>query len=162
MRWLVIGLLAGSGELRECAKQDTSQRPELYLHIARTGCYGRCPIDEVELLPSGEVRYHGRRFVPQIGTYRRRLTPKEREEVQRLFLQSQFNQYAEVYDNPNISDLPSTILTYKWEGKERKIVCRVNCPPELPNKIEKIRKLLAESGEFVRENSSENDTSAED
>lgn len=120
----------------------------LYIAITRTGCYGRCPIDKVELLPDGTVRYHGGRFVPRLGTYERRLSEKEHKEVRQLLVEAHFEQYDDLYDNPYITDLPSIIIAYQLGEQKKQITCRTQCPPELPEKVERIRSYLAENGDF--------------
>ncbi|MCS6896224.1 MAG: DUF6438 domain-containing protein [Bacteroidia bacterium] len=140
--------------IRQCsegkgsANQKKGSSDTLYISIARTGCYGRCPIDKVELLPDGTVRYEGQRFVSRVGVYIRHLTDKEIVKARQLLLEGRFDTYQEVYDNPHVSDLPSLILTYQADKKSKRIVCRMQCPPELPDKIEKLRTFLAEEGDF--------------
>lgn len=134
---------SGSSHEAQKASSDT-----LYIAVTRTGCYGRCPIDKVELLPGGIVRYRGDRFVPRVGTYERRLSEKELSEVRQLLMDAHFEQYQELYDNPYITDLPSIIISYQLGSQKKQITCRTECPPELPEKVERIRTYLAESGDF--------------
>lgn len=158
---LFFGSLFLSLAAQECGskKQAASGTPaqekpaekDLYIRIQRTSCYGRCPIDKVELLPGGLVRYEGERFVPRLGVYTRQLTPAELARAEQLLREGNFAQYKEVYDNPGISDLPSLILTYRLEGQERSITCRTGCPPQLPESIERLRVFLAEEGNFRME-----------
>lgn len=149
--------LLGSLSLRECGSQKATSSKEtpspasLYLRIERTPCYGRCPIDKVELFPGGKVRYEGQRFVPRLGVYTRQLSPQEQVEVEKALREAHFEAYADLYDNPGISDLPSLILEYHLDGQKKRITCRTGCPPELPEKIEKLRTLLAEKGSFQME-----------
>lgn len=143
---------------KECSEQKkaktndksafSAKKESLYVAILRTGCYGRCPIDEVELLPEGKVRYRGKRFVPRIGLYERTLSEKELMEFRRLLSEGSFDSYKDVYDNPHITDLPSLILRYRVGDREKSITCRTGCPPELPSKIETLRAFLAEKGDF--------------
>lgn len=131
--------------------QEKGEQRDLYIRIQRTGCYGRCPIDKVELLPEGIVRYEGERFVPRLGVYTRQLSQAELARAEQLLQKGNFAQYEEVYDNPGISDLPSLILTYRLAGQERSITCRTGCPPALPESIERLRVFLAEEGNFRME-----------
>ncbi|MCX8111896.1 MAG: DUF6438 domain-containing protein [Bacteroidia bacterium] len=133
----------------------------LYISVARTGCYGRCPIDKVELLPDGTVRYYGERFVDRVGVYTRRISDKERSELYQLLREGRFEAYKDVYDNPYITDLPSLILHYKMGGQEKKITCRAQCPPDLPDKVEKIRAYLAEQGDFQMIEGPQSDSDAD-
>lgn len=149
--------LLSSLSLRECSGQKAASSKEaprpanLYLRIERTPCYGRCPTDKVELFPDGKVRYEGQRFVPRLGVYTRQLSPQEQAEVEKTLREAHFEAYADLYDNPGISDLPSLILAYRLDGQEKQITCRTGCPPELPEKIEKLRELLVEKGSFQME-----------
>ncbi|MEN3040949.1 MAG: DUF6438 domain-containing protein [Bacteroidia bacterium] len=131
----------------------------LYIAINRTGCYGRCPIDKVELLPDGTVKYEGQRFVSRMGIYVRRLSDKEIEKVRRMLIEGKFDVYQEVYDNPHITDLPSLILTYQMGSRKKRILCRMDCPPELPEKIETLRAFLADEGNFQMIQGPEEDNS---
>jgi hypothetical protein len=168
--WLSAFLLSLS--LRECGKKapspatpsSPSQKPQtdLYIRIERTPCYGRCPIDKVELFPNGQIRYEGQRFVPRLGVYNRTASAKELSEIEKALQEAKFEQYAELYDNPGISDLPSLVIEYRLQGKTRKITCRTGCPPELPDKIERLRTLLAEQGDFQMEKGPEEESSTQD
>lgn len=158
---LLLGVVLLSLLARECGSksqnqptsspQEKSADRNLYIRIQRTGCYGRCPIDKVELLPEGTVRYEGERFVPRLGVYTRQLSQAELARAEQLLREGNFAQYEEVYDNPGISDLPSIILTYRIDGQERSITCRTGCPPSLPESIERLRVFLAEEGGFRME-----------
>ncbi|RMF52829.1 MAG: hypothetical protein D6750_01715 [Bacteroidetes bacterium] len=166
MFWSLV--LLGSFSARECHSQKSSSAKEaskpaaLYLRIERTPCYGRCPIDKVELFPDGKVRYEGQRFVPRLGLYTRQLSPQEQAEVEKTLREAHFETYAELYDNPGISDLPSLILEYRIDGQQKRITCRTGCPPELPEKIEKLRALLVEKGSFQMEKGPEEEKPASD
>lgn len=156
-RLLLLGVFALPTTARQCGEEKSKKSTQatvkapmdtLSVSITRTGCYGRCPIDKVELFPDGTVEYHGERFVPRIGTYKRRLSDKELQEVRQMLKDAQFEQYQELYDNPHITDLPSLILSYQMGSTKKQITCRTQCPPELPEKVEKIRAYLAEQGDF--------------
>jgi len=147
------------------AASPTSGEPEkkdLYVRIDRTPCYGRCPIDRVEAFGDGRVRYVGERFVPRLGTYTRRLTAEELSNLEKILRESAFEKYDTLYDNPGISDLPSLVLTYRLDGRERRITCRTGCPPDLPGKIERIRAFLADEGTFQMEKGPETEETIED
>lgn len=156
--WIV--LIIGAIWLGDCQAQKRSgsrlaAKDTLYLKVSRTGCFGRCPIDEVELLPDGKVRYHGIRFVPRMGLYERKLTPDEQKQVLSLFQQADFGKYREQYDDIGATDLPAVILEYRYKGLTKRILCRSGCPEELPKNIEQLRSLLAEKGSFQKIGGSE-------
>ncbi|MCS6790729.1 MAG: DUF6438 domain-containing protein [Bacteroidia bacterium] len=163
--WIV--LLIGAMWLGDCQAQRRSTarselKDSLYLKISRTGCYGRCPIDAVELLPGGKVRYHGIRFVARMGIYERKLSPDEQKEVLSLFQQADFGKYQELYDELGATDLPAVVVEYRHKGFSKRIVCRTGCPDELPKNIEQLRGLLAEKGNFQKIAGSEEEKSPKD
>lgn len=43
--------------------------PYKEIHFARTECYGKCPAYMVKLHSNGTAEYHGKAYVPNIGTY---------------------------------------------------------------------------------------------
>ena len=155
--WGIVGGQECGSKRQHAVSSPSASGQGIYIQIVRTGCYGRCPIDKVELLPDGVVRYHGERFVPRLGVYTRRLSPQELKQAEELLRAGKFETYAEVYDNPGVSDLPSLVLVYQLEGREKKITCRTGCPPELPEKIEQLRVFLAEQGNFQMEKGPETD-----
>jgi Domain of unknown function (DUF6438) len=58
------------------AKRHKKKRKESDVAITSVmlyhgGCYGRCPIYSVQLDKNGTVTYHGIRFVPDTGVYRK-------------------------------------------------------------------------------------------
>jgi hypothetical protein len=141
---------------------ETARKRDLYVQIARTPCYGRCPIDKVEAYGDGKVRYTGERFVPRLGTYTRQLTPDEMKKLEQMLRESAFEKYDTLYDNPGISDLPSLVLMYQLDGKSQRITCRTGCPPDLPGKIERIRAFLADEGNFQMEKGPETEETIQD
>lgn len=152
-------IVAKCGGSKKAAASQTATPPqELYVRIERTPCYGRCPTDVVEAFADGKVRYEGKRFVPRLGIYRRQLSDKELQRLRSLLTEAKFDQYADTYDNPGITDIPSLELKYRLGEQEKAITCRVGCPPELPEKIERLRAFLAEEGHFEMEKGPEEET----
>ena len=164
--FLVWALIAVG--MRDCNRtQASSPSPtrsakDLYVRIERTPCYGRCPIDKVEAFGDGRVRYVGERFVPRLGTYTRQLSAQELSKLESILRESAFEKYDTLYDNTGISDLPSLILTYRLDGREKRITCRTGCPPDLPGKIERLRTFLAEEGSFQMEKGPETKENLQD
>lgn len=147
---IVGGIWLGNCQAQKKSTSRSGAKDSLYLKVSRTGCYGRCPIDEVELLPDGKVRYHGIRFVPRLGLYERKLSPEEHKQVLSLFQQADFGKYQERYDDLGAADLPAVIIQYRHKGLSKQILCRSECPEELHKNIEQLRVLLAEKGSFQK------------
>ena len=52
------------------ANRGVGLRPaEVSIRLERSGCFGSCPVYDVTLSGTGEVRYEGRKYVKQTGVH---------------------------------------------------------------------------------------------
>jgi hypothetical protein len=142
--WVTLLLLVSYCQnFRKKASQPQSPP---WLTLEKTGCYGSCPQYKLAVYSNGIVLYQGRKFVKNLGVFEKRLSKTAIQEIKRLIAQSSFFTYEDVYDNEGISDLPSVILYCALEGKEKKVIARINVPPEFPQLVAKIETLIGENG----------------
>jgi hypothetical protein len=107
-----------SGHSSEVAKEATEQSP---LFFEKTACFGRCPVfvfqgdgNQHFSLKITQPFYKGNlaRFEP--GQYNATLSPNESKRFNERVLAAaeavRFSTLERVYDNPMVTDLPSTIL----------------------------------------------------
>jgi hypothetical protein len=47
------------------------------IRLQRSGCFGACPIYEIELAADGQVKYVGDKFVDQVGFHTSKILPSE-------------------------------------------------------------------------------------
>lgn len=104
---------------------------DFFFSLQRTVCFGQCPAYRIEVHGDGRLLWYGEHFVSRIGTYSRTLTSDELQKLQLRLEAAQLEQLQPVYDDPGISDLPSTILKYAAKGKQYQITCRFRCPNAL-------------------------------
>jgi Domain of unknown function (DUF6438) len=80
------------------------------LLLARTPCYGHCPVYEVEVMQSGEVKYCGRDFVTEIGERRWRISAQKVRQLEDLIEWFDIQHFRyEAYGSA--TDLPSCVIT---------------------------------------------------
>lgn len=68
------------------ASTDKPSRDITAMTMRRSGCFGRCPIYEVQLFSDGRVRYIGERFTENLGTFEKAV---DAAKVQALLRQAQ-------------------------------------------------------------------------
>lgn len=142
MHWLLLLFLAFSIGPCKAQKKSSTPPPSAEVFIERTGCKGFCPIYRVQCNAKGEVYYYGERFVGTLGEKKLTLTPDKQKALQQILTQTDWNAFQDTYDNPGIADIPALIFEIRTTQGSKKILCRINCPPELIKKIEAIEKLL--------------------
>ncbi|TDO91987.1 hypothetical protein DFR79_10813 [Halanaerobium saccharolyticum] len=124
------------------------------IFLARTPCFGHCPVYKLEIYPNGQVNYLGKYFVKMEGFKSWQI---EAQAVKKL------NDLIEKYDYFKIKEQMATIITtdspgciteiIMEDGRKRKIKNDYGCnqwPPKLKafeNQIDQI----VNSAEYVEE-----------
>ena len=106
-------------------------KDSLIIGFEKTPCFGRCPVYKVRVYESGFATFEGLNFTEQLGMY---ATNFSQEEIARVFKSAEEVKYFSMedkYDNPMVSDLPSTISYLRNEDQSKRIVARVNPPEDL-------------------------------
>ncbi|MGQ9863209.1 MAG: DUF6438 domain-containing protein [Bacteroidia bacterium] len=140
MPWLILFFLALS--LGPCNAQKKSPLASAEVFIERTACKGFCPIYRVQCNAQGEVSYYGERFVGTLGEKKLALPPEKQKALQKILTETDWHAFQDTYDNPGIADIPAVILEIRTLQGRKRILCRMNCPPELTQKIEAMERLL--------------------
>ncbi len=111
---------------KEVAPKDT-----LVISYERTPCFGRCPVFKVKVYESGFATYEGINFAEKLGLYSGRFTKEEIDAIYQSAVEIHYFDLESVYNDPLISDLPSTKSKINWAGKSHKIDARFNIPAEV-------------------------------
>jgi len=131
---LFLGFSCNGGkkaQRSEKGKQQTQIPSDFYFKMEKTPCYGTCPIYQVEVFANGRTRLNGKRFLQWIGTHETVLAPDSLFWLYSLLENANLFQYEDRYDNPGITDVPSTIITYSGNGKKKTIFMRSYVPEAL-------------------------------
>lgn len=137
----------------EISRDDTKEmmvtkRSELPLfNMQKTGCFGKCPIYDAAIYPDGTVAYNGDENVSRIGYYEFKLTKNELNDVKRQIDELDVLNLSGVYDG-DITDVPTTILTFYSSGAAKRIRARYNIPPKLTTFINKMHILINKKNEI--------------
>jgi len=137
----------------EISKDDekegmVTKRSELPLfNMQKTGCYGRCPVYDAAIYPDGIVAYNGDENVSRIGYYEFKLTKSELNDVRRQIDDLDVLNLSATYDG-DITDVPTTILTFYSSGAAKRVRARYNIPPKLSSFINNMHILINKKNEI--------------
>jgi hypothetical protein len=79
--------------------------------MRRTGCFGRCPIYEVQLFYDGRAKYIGERFTNYLGTYEKNVGAANVQALLRRAESLRVDTCAETYEMM-VQDLPTINFTF--------------------------------------------------
>ncbi len=119
-----------------------------FIMVKTTGCYGTCPIYTFKITDKGIANYEGMRFVSVEGKKEKRYTKKQVEGLFQAFENGDFFSYKDEYKG-NITDLPSTYLTYNDSKKEKTIHLYYQVPEKLKS-LSNLVKSFANSEGWVK------------
>ena len=122
----------------------SSSEPYLIASLAKTPCYGRCPVFEVRIFSVGLVVFVGRYIVYLIGKYQARADQAFVNQIQSLARSVDYLSFESLYpkQGKKILDLPNTITYIKLDGKEKSVTNNHHAPKELLNFEKKVEALI--------------------
>lgn len=103
----------------------------LFVRLQRTACFGRCPIYTLSIYKGGTVIYKGEKWVEKEGLYKSFVDQNVLKQIQKKANEIDFQSLDEVYDNINVTDLPSTIIVLKNEEGFKTVANRYGAPEKL-------------------------------
>ena len=111
--------------------------------LQKTACFGRCPMFTLTI--NGETNtatYKGDQNVDKVGTYEKKISDDELQKLVDAFEKRKLFDMQDAYNKQQVTDLPSTYVSYSINGKSKKIQDRFQAPPEL----KELEKLLDDFG----------------
>lgn len=103
------------------APYEPAPGSELVIALERTPCFGRCPAYSVTVRGDGTLLYEGRSDVRVTGEATRTARPEAVRTLLARFAAVDFLALHGEYTMP-VTDLPSTILTLRVNGREKRVV----------------------------------------
>lgn len=106
--WLAFGLFFAS-----CAgpKQYLKGETAPLLSYSKSMCFGPCPAFTLEVNSDGSARFNGRAHIQPEGAHTGTWSLEDLQFLAELAHASRLDQKTGTYDNPMVTDLPSTQLT---------------------------------------------------
>ena len=109
---------------------ETKAEERVFLEMTRTRCFGTCPAYEVRVYTSGKVEYKGEDFVPLKGEKTFNLSEEELKRIQKELDGLNFFELEDRYYK-DVTDLPTTYISYYTPEKEKKVMDYYGAPAKL-------------------------------
>jgi len=112
-------------------EKPVQPKDSLIISFEKTPCFGRCPVYKIKVFESGFAIYEGINFAEKMGTYSTVLSQSQIENIYQSAIEIGYFSLKAEYDNPLISDLPSTLSRINYGGKDHSIMARNGVPEKL-------------------------------
>ena len=102
--------------------------------VARSPCFGECPVYDAVIHASGLVEYTGRMYVPKLGDHRGRAEMYDFQRLAQFICQTSFWSMENYYDfrNAVVSDAPGSCVMVATAGRRKLVGNYMDAgPPEL-------------------------------
>lgn len=117
-----------------------------FVELKTTPCFGTCPTYTMKIFANGQGTFNGRQYSKKQGDYVRVFSEEEVRTIFEKIVSLNVMDRPDMYDNPQVTDLPSNVITF-FDGKESKTIrCRFEIPDDMLELIKDLRS-LAESTE---------------
>ena len=127
---LGIGVLAiMAGCATNNAKALKKKSTEFTFEISTTPCFGTCPVYDLTIKESGLAVYNGKKFPETKGELFKNLPDQEMDSLRDILAGSNFFKMDSVYNDPSVTDLPSTTMTLTLgSGTSKTVMGRIGTP----------------------------------
>jgi hypothetical protein len=105
--------------------------PNFVASYKKTGCFGQCPIYEVQFFEDGRVKWEGKMNVGTPGIKEAKLDKESLAEIARVAEKIKFFEMDRQYPDYQVWDAPSTVIYLNLNGKEHQVEDILSAPAEL-------------------------------
>lgn len=110
------------------------------ISVRKTPCFGDCAVYTLTIDKKGDVIYNGIDYVLEKGIREFTLPETAFKKLTKMLAEKDFNEFKDVYDDPKITDLPSTYIISN--GKQVQIRLWNGIPDELIEVHEYLEEIL--------------------
>ncbi|UII27824.1 DUF6438 domain-containing protein [Fulvivirga maritima] len=115
--------------------QKTEAQEDPIIKMEKTPCFGTCPEYSLEIFADNTAKLHAVQHLPLKGDYKAKISDSQLSALISAFEEGKFFEYEKEY-TANISDMPTTYLTFNHKGKVKKVKDYHGAPESL-KKLEK-------------------------
>ncbi len=105
--------------------------PTIAAIYRKTGCFGLCPIYEVQFFVDGRVRWDGKMNVGTLGVKEGTVDKQTLELIEKTADRIKFFNMDERYPDYQVWDAPSSVIYLNIRGKEHQVRAILDAPAEL-------------------------------
>lgn len=137
MKIQALGLLVCLSGMNACRSsqnvnihslQENTAKQVFYLET--TPCYGTCPSYKVSIFENDSLTYEGIKYVAKEGFLSKKLSKGTVEKLKEQFRNAHFFSFQNQY-TAQVSDFPSTYISFTDQGKTKKIMDYYHAPESL-------------------------------
>jgi hypothetical protein len=121
--------------------------PLQVIKMETTPCYGRCPAYLVTIFDNDSLIYEGQRFVAKEGISFKKLPKGTVQGLVEQFRGANFFKFQDQY-TANVSDLPTTYISFTDAGKTKRIMDYYRAPETLRKLEDLVADLVKEEVEI--------------
>jgi hypothetical protein len=142
-----ICLLAACGnsvlQNESANRKRQTDKTKLSLIMKRTGCYGTCPIYDLNIQPDGKVLFEGKGFTKIIGKAEDKISDEKINELAEEIKKANFFLLDDAYNSKSgncptfATDSSNVTLYIKINGKEKTINHYLGCQDDYRKEIAK-------------------------
>lgn len=138
--FIAVALFTGCKTVKQTSNTDIA-----FLTLEKTMCRGQCPVYSMSIFENGLVKYIGEKNVEKIGSFEKTLSNAEIQSLKTTFNQADFFSFEDEY-TAQVTDLPSTYISYTLNGRTKKIRDYYGAPDSL-KQLEDMLVAVAENQE---------------
>lgn len=127
--------------IASCSTSSKFSKDSITIEMEKTACYGACPVYTLQIDQNGNGRFNGVENTEYKGLFSFQVTDAELLQLKQAFDDAGFFELEDRYYK-NVTDLPTTYLTYRTDGREKKIMDYYGAPPELKDLEKRIESLV--------------------
>lgn len=105
--------------------------------MSKGPCFGTCPVYDLTIKGNGEATLVAKKFMDYEGTFNRTLNQDEVDALIGAFLDANFFDFEEAY-TANVTDLPTTWITFTHNGRTKKVKAYYDIPASLVRLIDQV------------------------
>jgi hypothetical protein len=125
----------------KCSKDKYEYTESTYVEMATTGCFGTCPVYLFSMKGNGMATFNGKMNIKPEGEHSRTFPADTTNAVFNRLLEADLYQYENEYSD-DVTDLPTTYLTFSHEGKKKKIKMYYGVPKDLKAATEELKSFV--------------------
>ena len=130
---LIVSSLIGALACSSLKPEKKYESSPFKLEINASPCFGRCPAYTLIIDNEGNTSYEGLKYPRTNGKVERVMSKSDLDSIRLVLDENQFWDLDSIYDNPQISDLPSLGIQWQSDSKKHKVTGRFNTPEGFDN-----------------------------
>lgn len=111
--------------------KETRIPEDFELMIQRGACFGTCPTYDLWVDALGEVKFDGHQYAPYEGVHEKEIPLEDVRQLVFELIEFRFFEFEDIYDDPQISDLPTFRTTVTMDGRQHTVINRYGAPARL-------------------------------